>query len=1780
MGAHTSFCSWTGSITIDGQSVPLQKEFAQQALQLSQHLGTSERYAASLLQAGMAGRARWGRTAIEVSCLLFYREKLALLACLKDLLSGLLTARAEDEPQMALIGQVETFLDKLVATELSAPSKTSFVKRLVNEIDATVSQTAQLEQRLHRAPGQNTDSALGDDLLLESISFVKQQTRDLGHVLYLLSACNLLRSSDVHVLVDWLKASAPARFSSHTIYILTALLASLAERSHLLADTAFVKNMTGAVEAPWQTEPIRCAVALQWSLCMVQLLKTGSYSNSELRSQEEKIQTLVTTAIRGGVFAFLSLNVLEFKHKQREDEVWNADEEESNSNGQERSDIDAEFQEYILDQLLSLSLGISTVMLPVLRKLQREEEDAAFASSRSRATEPVEQRHDLMQFFDLIAIICHGRPDAGLAFWTGDDGRTTRFLLWAIDARQAGHQRSLLHMLAAMATGGESALQAHNLLSSADGRLVSWDRLFEWLQYYLDLFSAKGSSSARKIPEEEEALLLAFIHLLRNVVFYSATARAALYENASYLAIRRIFAMCIGQVDLRLKAALFDTLAAFAKPDHSHSAHIHADLWALLNSTDVLGTGQIAMRTPLQISTSGALYALEHTETAERNYASTCSLVNFLAVLLPGQIGAVDDYVLFVVEKVFLQAATREYNRLSDRWKVTSACLGFLQKCLDGFRVEELLTGSKVEPQLAAHAGFLIAKQLFTGSPLTKELFTILSTGFETLNAARTPLLTTCIKQALKTARRAFEVQDLFLQVLLPGLAESNQDSSRIGSLARYAPLDQQLLHSHQTVVEIALYINSTSDAVALLSTQVLGQIASSQSFAALDRFTTAGGRRHMSRLVGLLEMTEETARMRSGYLERLGSAETVSIEDESEDDGRQISIRLAILDLLIKHVSSKPPSISHLLLGYDISTTSQAIPDPDAAGTSPGVLHGILSLLNVQDNSFQTLITQNPLVAERCFHLLVKLCNEPWSSASTLRYLRTREDFCATRLAALPFAPTARADGQGDAVYSTGLRVPTTIGAAVASLRMKADLLSLVALELHTLTSGDMLHLATPMLNLLLDAEEDVGVRLLDLLSSFDFEWHDSRDTQSLSLDILASLDLGFAKRVDAATGDREYDLSKGAALLNVARIELQNKGALRDPTQQQLFEKEAGSVLRWFASQNAQRAVLVGRRAALRSWKHCLDIILTRCSSLLRGEDRLGVLFDLLAALLPRITSGSDASSIDLFTGSILALITALRARPEDQYDTLPADRLLATLRSLVAAIIQPGTSALARGNLYSALISFLQLLRHSAHIGDDGSDDNASVSALSVAPSGLQGSSAVFLRSRSVLLEKAEKLIVVVARDALDAADIWKTVAFTLLDRLHSLESSRSRPSKMLSVLQKNGFLKSMVGALRDLDLPLQDALRPDPSSLNAIYVYEAIMSFFIRLGGDRAGAEALVEARALEHLASSDFLASLPEGGVSAMEADTFLPAARERHASLMSPALEFAAALFAHASTAARPIISLLNAHQDAFSHVLRSVQSDIVTLSQVRQASLLIALLGLRAEANDGGAANEMVSFRKDVLAVAALFLTTDGWRRRILPGNDLEREASARINARDGLSAFDLRAAETVEQLQKALLVYLESSTQGHGRMLRPVLTAALAPQQVNDYRSTPLPSIGLLLTATEQQIDFIAGKVAALDRILQASQSTDQISEDDWDEVSLEKSFIPLRIQILTSFRISSDRPGRSGVSIRGCARRSAEPCLTASCPGHARIWQASQRGAHHGHARDLARLALPPL
>ena len=209
-------------------------------------------------------------------------------------------------------------------------------------------------------------------------------------------------------------------------------------------------------------------------------------------------------------------------------------------------------------------------------------------------------------------------------------------------------------------------------------------------------------------------------------------------------------------------------------------------------------------------------------------------------------------------------------------------------------------------------------------------------------------------------------------------------------------------------------------------------------------------------------------------------------------------------------------------------------------------------------------------------------------------------------------------------------------------------------------------------------------------------------------------------------------------------------------------------------------------------------------------------------------------------LLSGVLLSTITKLREDRQHQAiiqsDTgeldnasLPSERLYALLRLTLDCVLDSSRNQFVRGNLYATLINYLHLVTDGKQRALEVSPQNQlSLSSLSLsisrddfdfvggkqlALSTRQSSSSLVSGSAAIIRTVIEKLVGTITRDAIDGTEVWKTVAFMLLDSLVYL-CRTEKQSSILTVLTRHGILSNFVHGLKESDVRLQGVLKPDP------------------------------------------------------------------------------------------------------------------------------------------------------------------------------------------------------------------------------------------------------------------------------------------------------------------------------------------------------------------------------
>jgi nuclear pore complex protein Nup205 len=1249
---------------------------------------------------------------------------------------------------------------------------------------------------------------------------------------------------------------------------------------------------------------------------------SGSYAGSIIRfSEADQLQPLPADDFKPAVFQCFEMlvrSVISYasselrKIKQRQEDVILASTRQDRSRhfrSTARTELEKPAQAPRNDIAMLFSfIGILFSALPPERGLQ-------FWGSAPSSS----QRHSWLEIVEAQA----GKLPAFLqwAVWSTNlrDLDMSIALYDMLAGLAKGHQCSDLAYNFLARSSGEIVPGSMLPAASSSGAIAPWVTIFGILDSWAVTSSNARSQQAAasqsgfmsshqaqhhpqhtSLTQKDVWLGQCFLRLVATVAKYSISARLAISGHAHLRAVPTLVSLIPLGVPLELKAAVFSALSAFCEAGAGPpGVEICRAVWLLMERLEVInvrGGGGLAKK--------GVQAELELVEEASRVYPETIAFLQLLATLIhtpkqlslksrvvdaepvntiPESLGqpyrqtGIDPFVAFVVDEVFLRIPSREFQDNRERWQMNNLCLAFIERCLASYNVEILLTLAEENhvrkealKGLMAHPGFGVLQRILTSSPLQASLLAYLAEGVQGFDQSLDddePLFSSTIIRILRIIHRALEVQDVFLDVLVPLLAEI---PSTTQPRSFYTRLDQALSFTPNYVPTIAAYVSFRSHPeVPLMSVKILSLLTKSPAFPSLAT---------------LLERSPESERIIVGYRQLL-DVETLCGLDATENDedkftgagalesdvvpaGLPQAVRIAVLDLLAQNTrpGAPYPNVAHfLLLG---ATNTQQIQDPHALGAQRSSIHVILDWVNIGiprthrskgDPELiayaEPLFNIMPALAERFYRVLHNLSMHPHTSDFVMRYLRTREDFSVRQLAALPFKPPSFPIPNVEVQYSDGSRVATTVESLTSFLRLRSYIFDLVALDLHSLTNRGHFKGVSELLELIYgneqrqtevgDWDDDVfqpframgqsNLRVIEYVQSLFFDWVDALNVDPVELQLLGQLDLASCLLLDDK-GCEVVDQAAVLSLLSGARHVLHTQGRIVTPVDLERLNAETAYVLESCAVENRQREVLFAVTNGFESWRRLVDMTLVKCFTRLPRDRRETMISDLLQELPPIIRSGSVTESTAVLLSEVsLSLITKLREDWRSQQllgvsshsGSLSSERLYALLRSFLGCVLDYRVE-LVRGNLYAALVNYFHLATDdpgskppttmALYSSSTMTRDESLRGSLAVAPPRPgQSTSTTSTEILAVLKPVAERLVTTISRDATDGTEVWKTVAYMLLDCLVDL-SRGDKQGTILSTLVRHGFLGVFVQDIKDSDRRLQAVLKPEPGMLS--------------------------------------------------------------------------------------------------------------------------------------------------------------------------------------------------------------------------------------------------------------------------------------------------------------------------------------------------------------------------
>lgn len=1001
--------------------------------------------------------------------------------------------------------------------------------------------------------------------------------------------------------------------------------------------------------------------------------------------------------------------------------------------------------------------------------------------------------------------------------------------------------------------------------------------------------------STLSLSQHDVLVSQAFLHLLSTVATHSVAVRTSVCGHARFRAVSTLVSLIPLSIPLELKGTLFDTLSSFCQPGAGAAGlSICKSVWTLMERLEIISVRGNAAG-PAAASVKGVEVELEEVESVYKVYPATVAFIKLLSTLIhtpksislsdtltasesittiPEGLGqpyrqpGISPYIHFVVDTVFLSISRREYFHPSDRWRMNDACLAFIERCLANFELETLAAHQDSNGvalagilSLALHPGYEIMNQLLTHSALHASVLSYIvdgTDGFDKGLAEEQPFFRRTIVRILRIILRVLEIENLFLDVLVPLLNDASDKSmlQEVHPASYYVRLSQALFFNSDYVSAIATYVSYPTYLEArLLSVKIISILASPST---------------VRQLGTILDRSANSPRILSGFLSIITAESWVDVEAaEIEADrctgagGTEATaatdvivqaIRVALLDFLAINASADLPypNISHFILFGQLENQDQ-IRDSGAVDGQRACIHALLDLLNTgipRWRSQESEIVEEPLfrvlpgLAERCYGVVHRLCKHPSTTAFTSRYLRTREDFFVRHMRAIPCkVPAAGLQPSAEVVYQDGTRVGTTVSALCSFLRLRSCILDLIALELHALTAAGQHKGIADLLAVLFEASEggstngpaylqnemfrpfkDVGQtqsKIIELLQLLVFDWSDGLSVQPTELRFLSQLNLLSCVHPDRV-GCEIIDRTALLSLLSDATLALHSQGHVATSAQSEEVANEVTYVLQSCAVENHRRQVQHAVATSFEAWGDVLNTALLRCFSHIALPQQESILLDLLHVLpLSLQSTGLTHSTTVILAESILTtlcklheMIQGARSTEHQTAVSLPPERLHSFLRNLLSCIVHSGRSQVVRGNLYACLIHYLRLVL----LLDGDKSSHSHANSPNDPESWTQAGAQQVRISESVelILPLRDRLLGIMARDACDGTEVWRTVALLALDTLIKFANARCG---ILEALSRSGNLQSFVQRLKDGDVQLQNILSANTGALNA-------------------------------------------------------------------------------------------------------------------------------------------------------------------------------------------------------------------------------------------------------------------------------------------------------------------------------------------------------------------------
>ncbi|CAO3614916.1 unnamed protein product [Cunninghamella echinulata] len=816
-------------------------------------------------------------------------------------------------------------------------------------------------------------------------------------------------------------------------------------------------------------------------------------------------------------------------------------------------------------------------------------------------------------------------------------------------------------------------------------------------------------------------------------------------------------------------------------------------------------------------------------------------------------------------------------------------------------------------------------------------------------------------------------------------------------------------------------------------------------------------------------------------------------------------SVRISILNLLLENATANgpTPSLTEFILGYMSSTTTNNINiglkflqgNNNNKEASAYAFRTILSMLqngmigdedNCHDNDnnynmdisdnhndliteYKTLMETHPILGEKCYQLIYRLCAKPATHSKTLRYLRNEEDYFYKQFNTLNarierFVEMENPTFAGVMICPDGSRYKTDFFRLLSTLHQRAWLLKTLALELHYASGNQQRSVVIRLLNLLFGKGKDIlgsmkpserlphGVleqylmKLLDIIQSLDFKWEDHLTENETMNDLQPVFFVNFRANEYQIYNERKcliYDIRTIYSALRNEQMQLESQKVIATEEDRLSVEKEMGSILQALIIENHTREIVHGRVHCLRAWKQVVQVALTECFDYFVTERRESLIYTILMALLPKLnpSEGYDKDILKALSELVSTLVSRLSVKKQPQQLLLPSsstlspsisstltppkqelayrldnNKVIQIFTGILDSIQQKTTTVAVRGDMYTSLVNLLQYAgRYPPSSG------------LEFQPTTPHTINKLLA---DILLQHYNEILDTICNDACEGLGIWRTTAFTALNSIYILTGPID-DHRFLSLLTKRNFIRYTIDMIRTEDKDLVTLLEQEDVSLLPMYIYEAKVSLFTRIALKKNGAELLMENGILEVLGQCEFIAARP----NTSDKDTnklFV----QRYEQLLLPTLRFIVTLLCSIGRLNGVMIEMVEAwvkkQQNPLISILRQDDSKL-TLKILNEIKLVVSImyyLSCRPGFFKNLINRNLNPIHVSIMRIYDQFTSSEDLLNRMVPTNDEEKSwTKQHISDLNTTSVFIDKSRKLIDFIRNYVKAYHQNA-------------------------------------------------------------------------------------------------------------------------------------------------------